>query len=62
MIPTDLERTPELSRLKCQYYVAEALYWREAGNKSRENFCLSLARREQMNKGEFLADPHKLPF
>lgn len=62
MIPTDLARTPELSRRKRLYHIAEALYWREAGNKSMERNCLSLARDERMNRGEFLADPHKLPF
>lgn len=62
MIPTDLARTPELSRRKRLYHIAEALYWREAGDKSMKSFCMSMARRERMNKGEFLADPHKLPF
>lgn len=62
MIPTDLARTPELSRLKRQYHLTEAMYWRKSGDKSMKSFCLSMARRERMNKGEFLEDPHKLPF
>ncbi len=53
MIPTDLARTPELSRIKRQYHLTEAMYWRKAGDKSMKSFCLDMARRERMNKGEF---------
>ncbi|EAB5378209.1 hypothetical protein DPC42_02990 [Salmonella enterica subsp. enterica serovar Brunei] len=62
MIPVDLARTPELSRIKRQCHVTEALYWRKAGNKSMKSFCLSMAKRERMNKGEFLANPSELQF
>ncbi|EAA8256894.1 hypothetical protein [Salmonella enterica] len=62
MIPVDLARTPELSRIKRQCHVTEALYWRKAGNKSMKSFCLSMAKRERMNKGEFLANHSELPF
>ncbi|EBX8594177.1 hypothetical protein DTG61_04595 [Salmonella enterica subsp. enterica serovar Brunei] len=62
MIPVDLARTPELSRIKRQCHVTEALYWRKAGNKSMKSFCLSMAKRERMNKGELLANPSELPF
>ncbi|EAB6818972.1 hypothetical protein UX924_001029 [Salmonella enterica] len=62
MIPVDLARTPELSRIKRQYHVTEALYWRKSGDKSKKNFCLYMAKRERMNKCEFLANPSELPF
>lgn len=62
MIPVDLATTPELSRIKRQYHVTEALYWRKSGNKSMKSFCLSMAKRERMNKFEFLANPSELPF
>ncbi|EBT5956334.1 hypothetical protein CN829_09235 [Salmonella enterica] len=62
MIPTDLARTPELSRIKRQYHLTEAMYWRKAGDKSMKSFCLDMARRERMNKGEFMANPSELPF
>lgn len=62
MIPVDLARTPELSRIKRQYHVTEALYWRKSGNKSKKNFCLYMAKQERMNKCEFLANPSELPF
>ncbi|EBY3428950.1 hypothetical protein D4E50_14965 [Salmonella enterica subsp. enterica serovar Senftenberg] len=62
MIPTDLARTPELSRIKRQYHLTEAMHWRKAGDKSMKSFCLDMARRERMNKGEFLANPSELPF
>ncbi|HDW0017129.1 hypothetical protein ACEV7C_08915 [Enterobacter ludwigii] len=61
-IPVDLARTPELSRLKRKCHVTEALFWRKAGNKSMKSFCLYQARRERMNKCEFLANPNELPF
>lgn len=62
MIPVDLARTPELSRIKRQYHVTEALYWRKSGDKSKKNFCLYMAKQERMNKCEFLAKPSELPF
>lgn len=46
MIPVDLARTPELSRLKRQYHLTEAMYWRKSGNKSMKRNCLSLAKNE----------------
>lgn len=61
MIPVELDKAPELSRLKRQYYLAEAMYWRKAGDKSMKRNCLSLARNERINKGEFL-DDGKIPF
>ena len=30
MIPVELAKTPELSRLKREYHIAEARYWRKA--------------------------------
>lgn len=62
MIPVDLARTPELSRIKRQYHVTEALYWRKSGDKSKKNFCLYMAKQERMNKCQFLANPSELPF
>lgn len=62
MIPVDLARTPELSRIKRQYHVTEALYWRKSGDKSKKNFCLYMAKQERINKGEFLANHSELPF
>lgn len=62
MIPVDLARTPELSRLKRQYHLTEAMYWRKSGNKSMKRNFLSLAKNERINKGEFLANPSELPF
>ncbi|MBJ9516029.1 hypothetical protein I5516_11590 [Citrobacter freundii] len=62
MIPVDLARTPELSRIKRQYHVTEALYWRKSGDKSKKNFCLYMAKQERINKCEFLANPSELPF
>ncbi|MEG7606685.1 hypothetical protein [Citrobacter braakii] len=62
MIPVDLARTPELSRIKRQYHVIEALYWRKSGDKSKKNFYLYMAKQERMNKCEFLANPSELPF
>ncbi|ECV6062854.1 hypothetical protein F2V21_19665 [Salmonella enterica subsp. enterica] len=62
MIPVDLARTPELSRLKRQYHLAEAIYWRKSGNKSMKRNCLSLAKNDRINKGEFLANHSELPF
>lgn len=62
MIQVDLATTPKLSRIKRRYHVQEALFWRESGNKSMKSFCLSMAKRERMNKCEFLANPSELPF
>lgn len=62
MIPADLATTPELSRIKRQYHVTEALYWRKSGDKLKKNFCLYMAKQERMNKCEFLANPSELPF
>ncbi|EEJ3347659.1 hypothetical protein JU84_002760 [Salmonella enterica] len=62
MIPVDLARTPKLSRIKRKYHLIEAIYWREHGNKSMKRNCLSLARNERINKGEFFANPDELPF
>ncbi|WVX87635.1 hypothetical protein [Salmonella phage NM-3] len=38
------------------------MYWRKSGNKSMKRNCLSLAKNERINKGEFLANPSELPF
>jgi len=38
MIPVQLAKTPELSRLKRNCYVAEALYWRKVGNRHIDKF------------------------
>lgn len=62
MIPVDLATTPKLSRIKRRYHVQEALFWRASGNKSMKSFCLYMAKRERMNKCEFLANPSELPF
>ena len=60
MIPVQLAKTPELSRLKRNCYVAEALYWRKVGNKRMENHYRHMASIERLNKFEFLGD--ELPF
>lgn len=39
MIPVELAKTPELSRLKREYHIAEARYWRKAGDKSKKHFA-----------------------
>jgi hypothetical protein len=46
MIPVDLAKTPELSRIKRQYHVTEALHWRKSGNKSMKAFvypCINVS-------------------
>ncbi|HII2223420.1 TPA: hypothetical protein ACYZ0F_005126 [Escherichia coli] len=58
MITVELAKTPELSRLKREYHIAEARYWRKAGDK----LCLWQAQRERMNEREFLSSPSELPF
>lgn len=60
MIPVDLARTPELSRIKRKYHVVEALYWRKAANKSMKRHCMRMARDERINKCDFLGED--LPF
>ncbi|EHP6150075.1 hypothetical protein U3B79_005234, partial [Escherichia coli] len=50
MIPVELAKTPELSRLKREYHIAEARYWRKAGDKSKKQLCLWQAQRERMNE------------
>lgn len=60
MIPVELAKTPELSRLKRKYHVVEALYWRKSGNKRMKNHCRDMAKVERINKCEFLGDD--LPF
>lgn len=55
MIPVELAKTPELSRLKREYHIAEARYWRKAGDKSKKQLCLWQAQRERMNEREFLS-------
>ncbi|EIG3619069.1 hypothetical protein FVW22_002344 [Escherichia coli] len=62
MIPVELAKTPELSRLKREYHIAEASYWRKAGDKSKKQLCLWQAQRERMNEREFLSSPSELPF
>lgn len=57
MIPVELAKTPELSRLKREYHIAEARYWRKAGDKSKKQLCLWQAQRERMNEREFLSAP-----
>jgi hypothetical protein len=57
MIPVQLAKTPELSKLKRNAHVAEALYWRKAGNRQLKRLSMDLARNEKINKGEFLQDP-----
>lgn len=62
MIPVELAKTPELIRLKREYHIAEARYWRKAGDKSKKQLCLWQAQRERMNEREFLSSPSDLPF
>lgn len=54
MIPVDLAKTPEASRLKRAYHLAEARYWRQQGNRSMKKHALHLARCEKVNKRDFL--------
>lgn len=56
MIPVQLAKTPELSRLKRKCYVVEAMYWRKDGNRKMKALCLLMARDERINKCEFLGD------
>ncbi|WP_077777766.1 hypothetical protein, partial [Escherichia coli] len=49
-------------RLKREYHIAEARYWRKAGDKSKKQLCLWQAQRERMNEREFLSTPSELPF
>ncbi|HGA5699015.1 TPA: hypothetical protein ACIS09_001670 [Salmonella enterica subsp. enterica serovar Birkenhead] len=61
MIPVELARTPELSRLKRKYHIAEAMYWRKAGNRQLKILSLHLSRLEKINRGELL-DDNRMPF
>nr|WP_100031390.1 hypothetical protein [Escherichia coli] len=45
-----------------KYHIAEARYWRKAGDKSKKQLCLWQAQRERMNEREFLSSPSELPF
>lgn len=60
MIPTELATTPEESRLKRACYLAEARYWRKAGNRSQKQTSLRLARYERLSTRDFLGND--LPF
>lgn len=50
MIPVELAKTPELSRLKREYHIAEARYWRKAGDKSKKQLCIWLAEKEERER------------
>lgn len=57
MIPVQLARTPEESRLKRIALIAEARYWRHVGNKKLKRVNLSLARDERLSSRDFLGEP-----
>lgn len=57
MIPVELARTKEESRLKRICFLAEARYWRSAGNKKLKRLNLSLAKNERLSSRDFLGDP-----
>lgn len=57
-----LSQNARIKQDKTSVSLTEAMYWRKAGDKSMKSFCLDMARRERMNKGEFLANPSELPF
>jgi hypothetical protein len=43
MIPLELAKTPEESRLKRVCHIAEARYWRKVGNRRQKQLALRLA-------------------
>ncbi|EHM46052.1 hypothetical protein [Yokenella regensburgei] len=57
MIPTELARTQAESRLKRICFLAEARYWRSAGNKKLKQVNLSLAKNERISSRDFLGNP-----
>lgn len=57
MIPVQLARTEEESRLKRICFLAEARYWRKVGNKKLKQVNLSLARDERLSTRDFLGEP-----
>lgn len=57
MIPSQLARSEKESRMKRVCFLAEAIYWRMAGNKKQKNIYLSLARNERISSREFLGEP-----
>ena len=60
MIPIELAKTPEESRLKRACHIAEARYWRQVGNRSQKQTALRLARYERLSTRDFLGND--LPF
>lgn len=60
MIPVDLAKSPEASRLKRAYHLAEARFWRQQGNHTMKKNALHLARCERVNIRDFLGND--LPF
>nr|DAQ93104.1 MAG TPA: hypothetical protein [Caudoviricetes sp.] len=60
MIPLELAKTPEESRLKRVCHLAEARYWRKVGNRSQKQLALRLARYERQSSRYFLGND--LPF
>lgn len=60
MIPVELARTTEESRLKRVCYIAEARYWRQVGNRRQKQTALRLARYERLSSRDFLGND--LPF
>ncbi len=57
MIPAQLARTEEESRLKRIALIATARYWLHVGNKKQARINLSLARDERLSSRELLGEP-----
>ena len=63
MIPVELAKTPELSRLKRENITLLRLVTSvKRGDKSKKQLCLWQAQRESMNEREFFPSPSELPF
>lgn len=60
MVTSELAKTPQESRLKRTCFLAEAMYWRQQGNRKQKRNSLSMARCERDNGRYFLGND--LPF
>ncbi|MCZ5321164.1 hypothetical protein O5702_28765 [Escherichia coli] len=62
MIPVELAKTPELSRLKENITLLRLVTGVKREINQRNKLCLWQAQRERMNEREFLSSPSELPF
>ena len=57
MVPVQLAKTMEESKLKQIVYLAEAKYWRFVGNEFMEKNAMNKLRDERFNNKYFLGEP-----